>query len=288
MKKRNIPSYCRKEMRTAVYDSGLCMEAYCFNGIVRSFPNHFHEYYVFGLVEEGERILFCKNEKYQLKKGSILLFNPEDIHGCGQNDKRAFAYRCFNISRERMLELIEEITGKRKFLLFSQNIFYHAEIMCYFYSLHEKIMNGSSDFGKEEGMLFLISALIRNNGQFFETALPECRKQVEKACEFMREQFGGRINLEQLCRHAGLSKSTLLRAFIKEKGISPYRYLENVRVNEAKKLLEKGIAPADVACQTGFFDQSHFTRYFNTFVGISPGAYHRIFSGIGKGGGYGG
>ncbi len=272
----------KKGMRTAVYDSGLCIEAYCFNGIVQPFPNHFHEYYVLGLVGEGERLLFCNNKKSQLKKGSILLFNPEDTHGCRQNDERTFAYRCFNISRKRMLELTEEITGKRKLPLFSRNVFYHAEIMYYFYELHEKIMNGASDFEKEEGILFLISALIRNYGRFCETALPECGEQVKKACEFMREQYGERISLEELCRHAGLSKSTLLRAFIKEKGISPYRYLEAVRVNEAKILLEKGIPPADVACQTGFFDQSHFTHYFNKLIGISPGAYHGIFPGIGK------
>ena len=84
----------KKGMRTAVYDSGLCIEAYCFNGIVQPFPNHFHEYYVLGLVGEGERLLFCNNKKSQLKKGSILLFNPEDTHGCRQNDERTAVTIC--------------------------------------------------------------------------------------------------------------------------------------------------------------------------------------------------
>ena len=41
----------KKGIRTAVYDEGLRMEAYRFEGIAQPFPNHFHEYYVIVLVE---------------------------------------------------------------------------------------------------------------------------------------------------------------------------------------------------------------------------------------------
>lgn len=273
----------KKEIRTVVYDDELCIEAYYFNGIVQPFPNHFHEYYVLGLIEGGERILSCKNKEYQLKKGNIILFNPEDNHACAQNDEGTFAYRCINISRKKMLELTKEITGRQELPIFSQNVIYHTEIIKYFYELHEKIMNTVSDFGKEESLLLLISVLIQNYGQLFETALPECREQIEKTCKFMKEHFYERIDLGQLCQYSELSKSTLLRAFIKEKGISPYRYLETVRISEAKRLLKKGIQPIDAAYQTGFFDQSHFTHYFHKLIGISPSAYYEIFSGRKKG-----
>ena len=45
------------ELRTVVYDAQLRLEAYRFAGIVQPFPNHFHEHYVLGLVEEGQRTL---------------------------------------------------------------------------------------------------------------------------------------------------------------------------------------------------------------------------------------
>jgi hypothetical protein len=54
----------KKEVRTVVYDDQLRMEAYRFEGIVQPFPNHFHEYYVIGFVEKGERCLSCKNQEY--------------------------------------------------------------------------------------------------------------------------------------------------------------------------------------------------------------------------------
>ena len=93
----------------------------------------------------------------------------------------------------------------------------------------------------------------------------------------MRQHFSERISLDQICCYTGLSKSTLLRAFTKSKGITPYRYLETIRINKAKLLLEKGVLPIDAAMQTGFSDQSHFTNYFSRFIGLAPGVYREIF-----------
>ncbi len=274
----------KREIRTVVYDDELKIEAYHFEGIVQPFPNHFHEYYVIGFVESGERCLSCKNKEYRIEKGNIILFNPGDNHSCLQIDHKAFDYRGFNISKSIMLDLTEEITGKRKLPGFSKNVIYNDEITYYLCVLHEMVMNSTSGFRKEEIFLFLISALIQNYGQTFESCVPECRLEIEKACEFIRQHFNERIYLDQICRFAGLSKSALLRAFTKSKGITPYRYLETIRINEAKVLLRKGMQPVEAAIQTGFSDQSHFTNYFNSFIGLTPGVYREIFFDKSKGG----
>ena len=85
----------------------------------------------------------------------------------------------------------------------------------------------------------------------------------------MSEHFAEHITLEELCKRSGLSKSTLLRAFTKSKGITPYRYLQTVRISKAKELLEQGVSPVDAAIQTGFSDQSHFSSFFHMFIGLS-------------------
>lgn len=269
--------YMKKEIRTVVYDDELRLEAYRFEGIVQPFPNHFHEHYVIGFVEDGMRRLSCRNQEYSIEKGSIVLFNPGDNHACAQSDGGTFDYRGFNIPKETMLVLAEEITGKRELPGFSENVISDQEAACYLRPLHEMVMKGTGDFGKEEMMLFLISLLIRKYGQPFESCIPECRQEIEKACEYIEQHFMEHIYLDQICRHAGLSKSTLLRAFTKSKGITPYRYLETIRINEAKKLLAEGIAPVEAAMRTGFSDQSHFTNYFNQFLGLAPGIYREIF-----------
>lgn len=269
--------YMKKEIRTVVYDEELEIEAYRFEGIMKPFPNHFHEYYVIGFVENGQRVLSCKNREYIIDKGSIVLFNPGDNHSCVQNDDGTLDYRGFNISREMMIRLAEEVTGRRELPGFSKNVIYDEEAACYLHSLHEMIMNGIEDFGKEEKLLFLISTLIQKYGQPFEQCISECREEIEKACEFIEQNYRSHICLDQICRYANISKSTLLRAFTKSKGITPYRYLETIRINEAKKLLGQGVQPIDTALRTGFSDQSHFTNYFSSFIGLTPGVYCEIF-----------
>ena len=267
----------KKETRTVVYDDELRLESYPFEGTQQPFPNHFHEYYVIGFVESGERCLSCKNNEYAIQKGNVLLFNPGDNHACVQNDGGTLDYRGFNISKEVMLDLTEEVTGKRELPGFSENVIFDEEVICYLHPLHEMVMKGLCDFGKEENLLLLISMLIQRYGQPFENCIPECRGEIEKACRFMEQHFAERIYLDQICRYAGLSKSTLLRAFTKSKGVTPYSYLKNIRIGEAKKLLEQGFPPIEAALRTGFSDQSHFTNYFNRFIGLSPGVYREIF-----------
>ena len=96
-----------------VYDDGLRLEAYHFEGIVQPFPNHFHEHYVIGFVEDGTRRLSCRNREYSIEKDSIVIFNPGDNHACVQSDDGTFDYRGFNIAKEVMLNLAEEASGKR-------------------------------------------------------------------------------------------------------------------------------------------------------------------------------
>ena len=95
----------QKEIRTALRDEGLSIEAYHFEGIAQPFPSHFHDYYVIGLVEKGERCLSCRNQEYLIRPGDILLFNPGDSHSCVQTGTEAFHYRAVNIEKEVMLNL---------------------------------------------------------------------------------------------------------------------------------------------------------------------------------------
>lgn len=267
----------RKEIKTLVYDEELRLEAYRFEGIGRPFPNHFHDYYVIGFIEQGKRRLWYRNREYAIGPGCVLLFNPGDTHACVQTDGGTLDYRGFNIATEIMLDLAEEITGKRALPGFSPAVLRDEDVSCYLRPLHDLVLNGSLEFGKEESLLFMLSLLMRRCGQPFEDCIPECREEIEQACAFMEEHAAERISLDQICRQAGLSKSTLLRAFTKSKGVTPYCYLESLRIGRAKKLLEQGASPMEAALQTGFSDQSHFTNYFTRFIGLTPGAYRDIF-----------
>ena len=210
----------RKESRTAVYDDKMRLEACRFEGIVQPFPAHFHEYYVIGLVEGGRRCLSCKNQNYTIARGDVLLFNPGDSHACAQRDEGALDYFSFHIDKEIMAGLAEAALGGRILPEFSQSVISDEEIFCCLRSLHRLVMNGSSEFGEERTMRRVMSLLIRRYGQPFEPGADECREEIERACFLIEQNYSRHIDLEQICRLTNLSKSTLLRTFVKEKGYS--------------------------------------------------------------------
>lgn len=267
----------RKEVRTICYDEELRLEAYRLEGIVQPFPNHFHEYYVIGLVEQGKRSLSCKNRTYTLSRGDLVLFNPGDNHSCAQYGTEPLDYRAFNITQETMAGLMREIAGTPELPRFHKTVVQDEELACYLRPLHQMIMEGSREFDREENLFLMISVLAEKYSGPCGSRVPECMAEVESACAFLREHYAQPLGLEEICRHAGLSKSTLLRAFTREVGVTPYRYLQTVRIGEAKKLLEQGTSPLEAAIQTGFSDQSHFTNFFKMFIGLAPGAYRDIF-----------
>ncbi len=83
------------------------------------------------------------------------------------------------------------------------------------------------------------------------------------------------VTLEDLASVARLSRFHLLRVFRSRFGVPPHAFLIRARLSKARRMLDAGEAPASVALATGFFDQSHLTRYFKLAWRVSPGEYVR-------------
>lgn len=268
----------KQEIRRVKYDAELKVEAYHFQGIMQEFPNHFHEYYVIGFIEEGQRFLSCRNKEYTIEPGDLLLFNPRDNHTCEQIDGKTLDYRCINIQPEIMSKALFEITGKEHLPYFTPQVVFHSELVSVLSELHQMIMEEKRDFRKEEIFFFLLEQLIAEYTERSAASGKTAQSMEARAiCEFLENHYMENIALDDLCKLTGLSKYYLLRSFTKQKGISPYSYLETIRIDKAKKLLEQGVLPIDVALQTGFTDQSHFSNFFKKFIGLTPKQYMNIF-----------
>jgi len=97
-------------------------------------------------------------------------------------------------------------------------------------------------------------------------AVRRTRKLIHDRCE-------DKLTLTDLARVSGLGRYQLFRAFPREVGVPPPTFQLGVRLERAKALLLRGIPPAHVAADLGFYDQSHFTRCFRSRVGITPLQY---------------
>lgn len=266
------------ETRTVCFDAELNIEAYNFKGIMQKFPNHFHDYYVLGFIEKGKRYLSCKNKQYTIETGDLVLFNPRDNHTCEQIDGKTLDYRCINIKEDVMRKVAFEITGRSYIPCFTENVLFHNELVSSLRELHLMIMQEEKDFKKEELFLFIIEQLITEYSDVvLEATAQETSTKIKTVCDFLENNYMKNITLNELSNLTGLSKYYLLHSFTKQKGISPYNYLQTIRIGMAKRFLEQGVAPIDVAFKTGFTDQSHFTNFFKKLIGLTPKQYMNIF-----------
>lgn len=268
-----------REQRHVYYDRDLRIEAYNLSGVVQKFPNHFHEYYVIGFMEGGKRHLWCKGREYDVTAGDLILFNPRDNHFCAPVGGTVLDYRAVNIGPEVMETSVKEITGKAYVPHFTQNVVYKSEISHSVGDVYDAILAQEPKLKKEEAFFFLLEQILQEYAAPFEEAdISEPNQQIKTLCAYMDEHFAENITLDTLLSMTNFGKSYLLRSFTKQVGISPYRYLQTVRLERAKKFLEQGIAVIDAADMAGFSDQSHFTNFFKEFIGLTPRQYQRIFT----------
>lgn len=97
---------------------------------------------------------------------------------------------------------------------------------------------------------------------------------LELAREQIREQFLEPPCAEEAAAAAGVHAAHLQRAFRAHYGESPGEFARRLRLEwTADRLVRTDTALACLAAQAGFADQSHFTRAFKRFTGLTPGRY---------------
>ncbi len=90
----------------------------------------------------------------------------------------------------------------------------------------------------------------------------------------MENEFTMNFSIDKYAAYCGLSKSHFIRAFHNEYGISPKKYITNLRVSHAKELLiHTDISIGNISRMCGYNDPLYFSRVFGKNVGISPKAY---------------
>jgi transcriptional regulator GlxA family with amidase domain len=100
-----------------------------------------------------------------------------------------------------------------------------------------------------------------------------------RACEaWLGQHFRRKDALARVVRHSGIPERTLKRRFKRATGTTLIDCLQNLRIEEAKRLLETTTLPGDeVSAEAGYEDPSFFRRLFKRRTGLTPGQYRRLF-----------
>ncbi|MEM9194723.1 MAG: AraC family transcriptional regulator [Myxococcota bacterium] len=158
------------------------------------------------------------------------------------------------------------------------------------YSLSHRLL-AEAEQGSPHGVLYadhvvdaLVRALLRRSG--YLTAYPTepktlSSRTLSRLFEYMHAQVADPIELDDLAAVAGMSRFELSRRFKATTGQSVWQYFLAVRCERAAELIAQHGKVASLpflAVECGFHDQSHLSRHFKQFLGVSPGAYRKALS----------
>jgi AraC-like DNA-binding protein len=137
-------------------------------------------------------------------------------------------------------------------------------------ALFARLEPGHDRLDRETALAELINVMadVALEGEAPPTGI--ARGAVRRAKEILRFGFRKNLSLEQIAREVGLSKYHLIRAFDREVGTTPHRFLTEVRITHARRLMMRGLPTAQVALESGFCDQSHLNRCYRKTFGVPP------------------
>ncbi|WP_244852842.1 AraC family transcriptional regulator [Bacillus sp. J14TS2] len=256
------------------FESMDCLHA---TYIDHAFSKHAHSEFAIGVIENGVEGFHHKGETRFGMKNNLVVINPEEIHTGYSAQNGGYTYRMIYPEKtliEKMLG-IENATDKSH-LFFKQVIMTDPEIVHLFLDLHYTLEYSNSELEQKEKFLLFFNVLLEG---FAERSLRHIKgfslpqQRIRRVKDYIHEYYHENITLSELSKITGLSEYQFARTFTKQCGISPHVFLSQVRIENAKKLLEQGFAISEAAVDVGFVDQSHFSRRFKKALGITPGQY---------------
>ena len=103
--------------------------------------------------------------------------------------------------------------------------------------------------------------------------------RVEGLCRWILAHLDERLDVDQLAARANMSARNFARVFQRETGKTPARYVEEARVDEARRLLTAtSRSVAQIAAQVGFASEENLRRSFQRHFKVSPSAYRARFT----------
>ncbi|MBC2581670.1 helix-turn-helix domain-containing protein [Clostridium sp. DJ247] len=103
--------------------------------------------------------------------------------------------------------------------------------------------------------------------------------EVEKAIEYMHQNFGEKLTVGSLAKLVNMSESHFIRTFKQETQLTPIEFLIKLRIDKAKKLLRgRTKTITEIALQCGFNSTSHFSSCFVKQLGSTPTDYQNLYS----------
>lgn len=259
-------------------DTGIEVIRAHFEG--HAYDPHWHDSYLIGFTEQGVQQFHCRRALFSSVPGQTFFLEPGDIHDGHAPTPGGFTYSTLYLEPawlERALPALFEqapvdcLPGVPRTQPDDPGL-----LPCIANAL-QALNDNEPRMVRDAALDTLLERISRSlHWRQRLPGSPQIPREALRARDYLHAHFQENIGLDELARVCGVDRFRLSRAFKAAFGIAPHGYLIQLRLVRARRLLALGTAPADVASDLGFADQSHLGRWFRRANGLTPGAYRSL------------
>lgn len=236
---------------------------------------HTHHFTELFYIVKGKGAFLLPNEEVPVKENDLVIINPNVEHTEKSSEKDPLEYIALGIEGLAFSLPVDE---ERKTDLFTYQG-NQTDIQFYLHKLLREVQYKKDGY---EGICrniieIIIAKLRRAKNVIVEKNTPRRMNQsVAFVKHYINQNFRDPITLDLLADVGNINKYYLVHIFKENIGISPIVYLNQVRIKEAKTLLETtDFSLAEIASFSGFSSQSFFSQVFKRETGQTPSYYRK-------------
>ena len=232
---------------------------------------HFHEHPYFMMVLQGNVLDINNGSKRRCNPGTLLFLNWQEAHMNRLHSKMA---RGFHVEvRRNWIKKFEINNEIKEGCIAIKNPKAYVHLSRIYFEFHKN--DSLSPLGISTELIELLSSL-ESPGQ--NIGIPVWFSRLID----LLHDIDGPVNLNFLSEQLGLHPVHISRTFTRVMKISMSEFVRRIRLKRAIALLQSQQGSlSQIALQSGFYDQSHFTKVFKAFLGQTPGDYGKPWSGQG-------
>ncbi len=234
-----------------------------------AYPSHTHDAWTVLIVDEGAVRYDLDHREHGLAQAQVSLLPPHVPHDGRSVQPDGFRKRVLYLETARLgAELIGAAVDQPEYA--------DAALRHRIHQLHGLLVDGKEDL-EAQSRLTLIEERLRQHLQQKVTGPPDQPDPgtARKLRDLLDANVPAGITLDEASRVVQAHPVHLVRAFSREFGLPPHRYLTGRRIDLARRYLLDGRSAAEVAVLAGFYDQSHLNRHFRKLLGVTPATFAR-------------
>lgn len=125
----------------------------------------------------------------------------------------------------------------------------------------------------------LMHYIVRKQIHLEDETVQQSDIRIDQCVTLMHEQYAQEWTIEQLAAQVHLSPSRFIHLFSQTHHMSPYRFLNRIRIGKAKEFLDNDhLTISEISHMVGFSNPQYFSRLFHREVGMPPSAYRQQIS----------